>query len=117
MITFKQYLNENTSPMTGKQLEGAIGKRALRSMLSHPYWKDRMAHYSDHIFTHTKTPAGDHEVDSYPYEKHMVKNGRLHSPHFVRFQFNKHKVDNAHLFVQRAKGEEGPRYTYVKSHK
>jgi hypothetical protein len=88
----------------------------MKAMYKHP-WMQKYAHPGvyDHAFKHSVSRLGDHEVEVYPHtSSDRDATGVTRPKRFIRFQFYKNKVVDAHLF-SRKEGDKD--YHYMMSHK
>jgi hypothetical protein len=107
--------------VSGQELVKRIGQTRLKAMQGHKYWKNYIHGHTDHAFKHRTVWGGDHEVEVYGIHRDHDKveqDGKVgYKPKtFVRFQFYKHRVTNAHLFRRRSE-DQGGDWGWAHSHK
>jgi hypothetical protein len=96
-----------TGPHTHQQIKELVGKTRYDSMIKHPFYKSHVVGggNSDVAFRHRITHLGDHEVTAYGFNPMFDKNdaGKIEPKKMVRFDTYKHRVTNAHLFLNKGR--------------
>lgn len=108
MKTFSQLIREakqvNKAPtrVTEQELLALIGKMRVDAIKKHPWYKIHCLPYPKYAYKHSTDQWGEHEVEVYPYDPDVQKtdDGKIRPTKFVRFEFHKYKVTNAHVFTR-----------------